>query len=347
MAKIKSYVQESSHLLLSFIALFILVIGVLAGVVITKDTRETLDSRSLAQTPQPCPPDLNSFEKCREVYEGCLIEMQCSVDTIYGNSDDKWCYIGRQSNCTSGGGSCPSGYGLTYTGGTSCVATCSPPKRWVGCMDEECACGHTAKGVPMFRCENYTCVPIATQTPTSIPTRTPTRPPTIPTRTPTPASGCVNCQYQTDVFWGPLIKSFKGSVRYTDLRRIASRNRFPPSWTVLPPCNLKPVSQYPPPIIPALPTACANPIAKGYLKASMNTQRNSAPYGSVRAYLTNYSTSCTYQVGMATYKANGNNIEIQELFDYKLATIGPKQTITLYNKVPMLVNNTACYSSYP
>lgn len=43
----------------------------------------------------------------------------------------------------------------------------------------------------------------------------------------------------------------------------------------------------------------------------------------------NSSSSCTYQVGIASYKKFDNNIDNQELFHYALAMIGPNQTITV------------------
>ncbi|MDQ3076789.1 MAG: hypothetical protein M3Q63_01915 [bacterium] len=52
------------------------------------------------------------------------------------------------------------------------------------------------------------------------------------------------------------------------------------------------------------------------------------------ATVTNKSSTCTYKVGMASYKKYSNNIETQVLLDSTLKDIGPKTTIYLSVNVP-------------
>jgi hypothetical protein len=47
------------------------------------------------------------------------------------------------------------------------------------------------------------------------------------------------------------------------------------------------------------------------------------------AKITNFSSKCSYPVGLAIYKKFDSNIDNQELFDYELAVIPPNTTITL------------------
>ena len=50
--------------------------------------------------------------------------------------------------------------------------------------------------------------------------------------------------------------------------------------------------------------------------------------------LTNYSTTCTYMVGMASYRKFDNVIDHQHLFDSEVAEIAPGQTITITIDLP-------------
>ncbi len=50
----------------------------------------------------------------------------------------------------------------------------------------------------------------------------------------------------------------------------------------------------------------------------------------------NTSTTCSYRIGLATYKKFDENVDNQELFDYRLAIIPPNSTLTL------VVNNPVC-----
>ena len=67
MAKIKSYAASSSKFLLSLVGLFILVIGVLAGVILSQSSADT---RSQALEPYSCPSGtvatFNGWSVCRQ-----------------------------------------------------------------------------------------------------------------------------------------------------------------------------------------------------------------------------------------------------------------------------------------
>jgi hypothetical protein len=54
------------------------------------------------------------------------------------------------------------------------------------------------------------------------------------------------------------------------------------------------------------------------------------------ALFTNYSSTCSYRIGLAVYKKYDANIDNQELYDYQLAVIPPNSSLTL------TVNNPAC-----
>jgi hypothetical protein len=54
------------------------------------------------------------------------------------------------------------------------------------------------------------------------------------------------------------------------------------------------------------------------------------------ARFTNYSTTCSYPIGLAIYQRFDNNINHQVLYDYALAVIPPNSTLTL------TVNNPPC-----
>ncbi len=54
------------------------------------------------------------------------------------------------------------------------------------------------------------------------------------------------------------------------------------------------------------------------------------------AVFTNHSTTCSYPIGLASYRRFDNNIDHQELYDYSLAVIPPNSTLVL------TVNNPPC-----
>jgi hypothetical protein len=64
---------------------------------------------------------------------------------------------------------------------------------------------------------------------------------------------------------------------------------------------------------------------------------NLTDYGTATVTVfTNTSTTCSFEIGLATYKKFDTNIDNQELFAYQLAIIPPKSSITL------TVNNPPC-----
>jgi len=191
-----------------------------------------------------------------------------------------------------------------------------------------------------------TTTPTVTVTPTRVPTVTPTAtitPTKTPTRTPTPTptSGvCTNCQYQTDLFWGPVIESFNGGVRYSTLNRlVAAKSNF----TNYPGCVLEPAPKLPAPSIGSMPTECQNPMSKGLLTGSIDTNSVNFPNGYIKGKVTNKSATCTFDVGLAAYKASGSNIDTQNLFDYKTQKLGPGETVEFVVKSPMNNDDISCH----
>lgn len=190
----------------------------------------------------------------------------------------------------------------------------------------------------------------ATPTPTQVPfvcqrtfiatvSGTPTPTPTE-TLSPTPTA-CENCQYQTELFWGPVIKSFAGGVLYGD-RKIKTASDFS-----YPGCDLVTVTPSPV-VVPTLPAGCENPTgSNGYLTGSLDTSKAALPDGYIKGTITNTTSSCTYDVGLASYKASGTasnpNIENQNLFDFQTGTVGPGQTVTFYVNAPMNNDAPACH----
>lgn len=183
--------------------------------------------------------------------------------------------------------------------------------------------------------------PVITPTtkPTVSPTVKPTASPTVkPTATATPLA-CVSCQYQADLFYGPVITSFAGGLRY-GTRRITSRS----VNTSLPTCNLLPVSPQPSPVLPVLSSSCANPVANKYLTGKVDSTYYKVPKGYLIGTITNNTKNCTYDVGFASYKANGTSVNIQNLYDYKTGVITPGATIRFIIKSPANNDAVACHN---
>src|SRR3989344_3723555 len=127
MAKIKYYAQNSSRFLLSLIGIFILILGVLAGVIITKDTSKSLDTRSQAQTiscgnpPADCSHYLQRgcattgvdyTEPCGNC--GGYFKETKTTNCTNSADNNKYCLYGTEGNCGGGGGG----------GGTQCEEVC-------------------------------------------------------------------------------------------------------------------------------------------------------------------------------------------------------------------------------
>jgi len=200
-------------------------------------------------------------------------------------------------------------------------------------------CGVVTNEVGAWCCPTATPtirIPTVTPTATITPTRTPTRTPT-----PTPTLGvCTNCQYQTDLFWGPVIESFNGGVRYSTLNRlVAARSNF----TNYRGCVLEPAPRLPAPVVAPMPTECQNPMSKGLLTGSIDTSGVNIPNGYIKGKVTNKSSTCTYDVGLASYKASGSNIDTQNLFDYKTQKLGPGETVEFVVKSPMINDEISCH----
>lgn len=179
------------------------------------------------------------------------------------------------------------------------------------------------------------------------PSPTPT-PITSPSPTPSPIASsapCIPCQYQADLFWGPLITSFKGNVRYsTGNRLITSTYNRDPAVA----CNLNSTVSSPAPSYSQPSAGCENPVVNGYLTGTLNRGYEALPKAYLMGTVTNTTSKCTYTVGIATYKKNDiadkeQNIEAQNLYDYKLVTILPGQTVQINAKTPMVSDSNACH----
>jgi hypothetical protein len=182
--------------------------------------------------------------------------------------------------------------------------------------------------------------PTPTAKPTASPTVKPTASPTVkPTATASPLA-CVSCQYQSDLFYGPVITSFAGGLRYGNTRRIKSSG----INTNLPACNLLPVSPQASPVLPVLSSSCKDPVAKKYLVGKIDTTSYKVPKGYLIGTITNNTKNCTYDVGFASYKANGTNIDIQNLYDYKTGVIRPGATIKFIIKSPANNDAVSCHN---
>ncbi len=71
-------------------------------------------------------------------------------------------------------------------------------------------------------------------------------------------------------------------------------------------------------------TGCSETPQAGDLRARITDHT-----GSTTALFTNRSASCSYQIGLATYKKVDENIDHQELYDHTAATIAPNSTLEL------------------
>lgn len=162
----------------------------------------------------------------------------------------------------------------------------------------------------------------------------------------TTALSCSNCQYQFDSFWGPVIESFNwnSQISYSHTKRLINtlQHNYGGGY---PACALSPVTPKPAPVLPTLPPGCEDPVARGLLVGNSNNNNiTPAKGGYVTAWIENKSTSCTYQVGFATYKADGDDIDIQNLYDFKTATLTPGAKITQRLKVPMFNDADSCHN---
>lgn len=189
------------------------------------------------------------------------------------------------------------------------------------------------------------------------PSPSPTPPATPPT------TNCNLCQYQADLFWGPVIESFKSGgsnqpgPRYgwglenTPYFRLMTAVTDKGQTNANTACSLTSTT-YKPVTVPLPGSGCERPIESGKLSGTIDRSRVSSTgylYGTVK----NNSTSCSYQVGLATYKANWTNprdpnvsvseLEAQNLFNHQVLTVGPGQTVSLKAKMPTVSGSNTCY----
>lgn len=193
--------------------------------------------------------------------------------------------------------------------------------------------------------------PLATATPTHTPTPTirPTNTP-VPTRTPTPTlAPCSLCQHQINLFWGPVVKSFTGGKSYSvPVNRLIASSSDSANKKWLPVCTLYPVS----PVAisnPQVSVGCEDPVTKKYLSGSIDISHASLPDGYVKGVVTNSSSNCIYEVGLATYKAAriGNDstqdTEKQNIYDYRMVPIKPQEIVEIYVRAPMQNDSPSCH----
>ncbi len=167
-----------------------------------------------------------------------------------------------------------------------------------------------------------------------------------------PAPNCSSCNTQFDAFWGPTINNFSIGDRYsTTPTRLITTFNDKGSGSVA--CGLTPNASSSPVVVPTLSSGCDNPVGRGYLTASYDQSNTASSKGGyVKVTITNKSTSCTYPVGAATYKAawtttsgpvSDSEVKPQNLFDSKTSTLGPNSSTTFTIKMPTVSGNTACY----
>lgn len=181
-----------------------------------------------------------------------------------------------------------------------------------------------------------------------------------PTRgqSPTPTPPCKNCNYQVDLFWGPVINSFankpngKTGNRYSApvKRLISSRHDTPSAGATSPnpTCSLVPPPAYSDIALPTLSPDCTQPVERGLLTGSIDIRYITPPNGYAVAGVKNTSSTCTFTVGLASYKANyllpeTQWIPTQNLYDSQTRSIGPNQQVALLVKMPMLNDQPVCH----
>ncbi len=124
----------------------------------------------------------------------------------------------------------------------------------------------------------------------------------------------------------------------------------PPSNTPISTATVTPTSTPEPPSATSTPLTCTSPtpipvvtpvFTPGPGCSSTPPNRTldatiSNNGATTEAVFTNHSTTCSYPIGLASYRRFDNNIDHQELYDYSLAVIPPNSTLVL------TVNNPTC-----
>jgi hypothetical protein len=87
--------------------------------------------------------------------------------------------------------------------------------------------------------------------------------------------------------------------------------------------------------VPASSTPAANTTAAACdPRSDLSTSGIKNNGNGVKASFTNNSASCTYTVGLATYKRYDHNIGAQDLYDFSTARLGPGEQVTLSTGAP-------------
>jgi hypothetical protein len=115
----------------------------------------------------------------------------------------------------------------------------------------------------------------------------------------------------------------------------------------MPGCVLTPAPKLPAPTVAPMPSECTNPISKGLLTGSIDTTKVNLPNGYIAGKVTNKSKTCSYDVGLAAYKANGSNIDTQNMYDYKTQKLGPGESVEFVVKSPMNNDDMSCHKLPP
>jgi hypothetical protein len=144
------------------------------------------------------------------------------------------------------------------------------------------------------------------------------------------------CAFQADAFYGNILTSFAGGVRYgrRDLDDVQGNGtNYCTSGCVTPQPTCQPTAiptrQATPAFTPA--QGCSSTPSSGVLSAVITDHPNTTD-----ALFTNHSNTCSYPIGLAVYKKVDGNIDHQILYDYTLAVIPPHSTMLL------TVNNPSC-----
>ena len=95
-------------------------------------------------------------------------------------------------------------------------------------------------------------------------------------------------------------------------------------------CAPQTPTRVPTPAVTPAP-GCTDRPRSGHLRATITDHPTTTD-----ALFTNRSATCSYRIGLAIYKQFDNNIDHQELYDYRLAVIPPNSTLVL------TVNNPPC-----
>lgn len=173
---------------------------------------------------------------------------------------------------------------------------------------------------------------------------------------------CINCNYQVYSFWGALLQSFVGGVRYeaqssTGVTRVLASTT-DKGVAGHPACTLSPATQTTDPGVPLTVPSCADPVGNGILESQIDTSKVNGGQGYAEVFITNNSNLCTYTVGAASYKAAWTNnsvsyatsaeLEAENLYDYKdKIALGPNSSAIVRVKVPFSGDNQMCYGEIP